>query len=157
MAQAGQLILAALIGLLIGAALGLGLWRLWLARRQARETRAQQVHIIESLEVLCRAVEQKQVELSEASIRISALLDCLPDSIEPKVDLAAIHQFAETCRQFDRGEQRQELTPRARFQQDSRRWQMEEDQNEVINQATRRLAKVLPAWRSGLGIQGSAE
>ncbi len=57
------------------------------------------------------------------------LLDCLPDSIEPKVDLAAIHQFAETCQQFDRGEQRQELTPRARFQQDSRRWQSREALN----------------------------
>ncbi|MBD3645266.1 DUF2489 domain-containing protein, partial [Alcanivorax sp.] len=67
-------------------------------------------------------------------------------------DLAAIHQFAETCRQFDRGEQRQELTPRARFQQDSHRWQLEEDQDEVVNQATRRLAKVLPTWRIGLGI-----
>ena len=152
MIQAGQLILAALIGLFIGAVLGLVLWRIWLARREARETRAQQVHILDSLEVLCRAVDQKQVELSEASIRISALLDCLPESIEPKVDLAAIHQFAETCRQFDRGEQRQELTPRARFQQDSHRWQLEEDQDEVVNQATRRLAKVLPTWRIGLGI-----
>ncbi len=47
MAQAGQLILAALIGLLIGAALGLVLWRFWLARRETREIRAQQVHIIE--------------------------------------------------------------------------------------------------------------
>ena len=65
MAQAGQLILAALIGLLIGAALGLVLWRFWLARRETREIRAQQVHIIESLDVLCRAVEQKQVELEE--------------------------------------------------------------------------------------------
>ena len=152
MAQAGHLLLAGLIGVLIGAGVGLVLWRFWLARREARETHAQQVHIIESLDVLCRAVEQKQVELSEASIRISALLDCLPDSIEPKVDLAAIHQFAETCQQFDRGEQRQELTPRARFQQDSRRWQLEEDQDEVVNQATRRLAKVLPTWRSGLGV-----
>ncbi len=152
MAEAGQILLAALIGLLIGAVLGLLAWRLWARRQQAQQARAQQSQILDSLDVLCRAVAQKQVELSEASIRISALLDCLPDSIEPKVDLAAIHQFAQTCQQFDRGDQRRELTPRARFQQDSRRWQLEEDQSDVVNQATRRLAEVLPSWRQGLGL-----
>ncbi|MBU85467.1 DUF2489 domain-containing protein [Alcanivorax sp.] len=152
MSQAGQIMLAAVIGLLIGAALGLMIWRYWLAHREKQAARAQQVQILDSLDVLCRAVEQKQVELSEASIRISALLDCLPDSVEPKVDLASIHQFAETCQQFDRGEQRQGLTARARLEQDSHRWQLEEEQSEVLNQATRRLAKVLPTWRNGLGI-----
>tara|TARA_B100000676_G_scaffold311778_1_gene382957 strand:+ start:483 stop:941 length:459 start_codon:yes stop_codon:yes gene_type:complete len=152
MAEAGQIMLAAIVGLLIGAALGLLIWRFWASRREKQALRSRNLQILDSLEVLCRAVEQKQVELSEAAIRISALLDCLPDTIEPKVDLAAIHQFAETCEQFDRGEKRQGLTPRARFQQDSRRQQMEADQDEVVNQAAQRLAEVLPAWRSALGL-----
>ena len=152
MAEAGQIMLAAIVGLLIGAALGLLIWRFWASRREKQALRSRNLQILDSLEVLCRAVEQKQVELSEAAIRISALLDCLPDTIEPKVDLAAIHQFAETCEQFDRGENRQGLTPRARFQQDSRRQQMEADQDEVVNQAAQRLAEVLPAWRSALGL-----
>ncbi len=43
------------------------------------------------------------------------MLDSLPADISPKVDVAAVHQFAETCQQFDRGEVRQGLTARARY------------------------------------------
>ncbi len=82
MSLAWQILLAALIGLVIGTVLGLLLWRLWLARQQRRETIKQQGAVLDSLEVLCMAVAQKQVELSEAAIRISALLDTLPETIK---------------------------------------------------------------------------
>ncbi len=91
MAIAGQVVLAIVIGLLIGSVLGLLIWKAWMVRhrkalRLAEQERsvAQYTHILDSLEVLCRAVEQKQVELSEAAIRISALLDSLPADISPE-------------------------------------------------------------------------
>lgn len=155
MSLAWQIVLAALIGLVIGALLGLVVWRVWLARQQRQAERKQQLAVLDSLEVLCMALAQDQVELSEAAIRISALLDTLPESIAPKVDLADFHQFAETCQQFDRGESRQALTPRMRHQQDSYRWQLEEEYKERLEACAQRLETVLPAWRSGLGVSSS--
>ena len=81
MAMAGQVALAIVIGLLIGSVLGLLIWKAWMVRhrkalRLAEQERsvAQYTHILDSLEVLCRAVEQKQVELSEAAIRAVRLV-----------------------------------------------------------------------------------
>lgn len=155
MTLAWQIILAALAGLVIGALLGLLVWRLWMARQQRDERLKQQVAVLDSLEVLCMALAQKQVEPSEAAIRISALLDTLPDTISPKVDLSDFHQFAQTCQQFDRGENRQALTARMRHQQDSYRWQLEEEYKERLEASAQRLETVLPAWRSGLGASAS--
>ena len=85
MAMAGQVVLAIVIGLLIGSVLGLLIWKAWMVRhrkalRLAEQERsaAQYTQILDSLEVLCRAVDQKQVELIEAAIRISALLTACP-------------------------------------------------------------------------------
>ena len=157
MAMAGQVVLAIVIGLLIGAVLGLLVWKVWMARHRKAlilgeegRSAAKYTQILDSLEVLCRAIDQKQVELSEAAIRISALLDSLPADIAPKVDVAAIHPFAETCQQFDRGENRDGLTARARHNQDNYRWQLEEEQAAVVGDAVQRLVTVLPSWRSVL-------
>ena len=162
MAMAGQVVLAIVIGLLIGSVLGLLIWKGWMVRHRkalmlAEQDRnaAQYTQILDSLEVLCRAIDQKQVELSEAAIRISALLDSLPADISPKVDVAAVHQFAETCQQFDRGEVRQGLTARARYNQDNYRWQLVEEQAAVVGEAVQRLVTVLPSWRSVL-LSGSS-
>lgn len=162
MAMAGQVVLAIVIGLMIGSALGLLIWKAWMVRHRkalklAEQDRsaAQYTQILDSLEVLCRAINQKQVELSEAAIRISALLDSLPADISPKVDVAAIHQFAQTCQQFDRGESRKSLTARARRSQDSYRWQLEDEQTEVVGVAVQRLVTVLPSWRTVL-LPGSS-
>ena len=152
MAFVWQVLCAALAGLVIGSLLGLVGWRWWLARRHKTEQRVQQSGVLDSLEVLCKALEQQQVEVSEAAIRISALLDTLPASISPKVDLSDIHQFAQTCQQFDRGQARHNLTPKARHEQDKYRWQLDEENRERIRAAAQRLVTVLPDWRSGLGI-----
>ena len=146
-----QITLAAITGLVIGALLGLLVWRIWMSRKQREEVLKQQVAVLDSLEVLCMAMAQKQVELSEAAIRISALLDTLPESISPKVDVSDFHQFAQTCQQFDRGDRRHSLTPRVRHQQDSYRWQLEEEYKERLEACAQRLETVLPTWRSGLG------
>lgn len=155
MSLAWQIILAALAGLVIGTLLGLLAWRIWLRRTEREARRKQQMSVLDSLEVLCMAMAQNQVELSEAAIRVSALLDTLPDSITPKVDLSDFHQFAETCQQFDRGETRKALTPRMRHQQDSYRWQLEAEYRDRLDACAQRLETVLPAWRSGLGLSSS--
>lgn len=152
MSLAWQIMIALVTGLLIGTVLGLVLWRWWLARQQKAASQKRQRGVLDSLDILCRALDQEQVESSEAVIRMSALLDCLPDSIEPKIDVAAIHQLAQACDQFSRGEARQTLTPRERMRQDKQRWWLEKEQKEGVKMATQRLFSALPAWRTGLGL-----
>ncbi|MCC4309594.1 DUF2489 domain-containing protein [Alcanivorax marinus] len=145
-----KLILAVLVGLAIGAALGGLAWR-WMARRQerARQT-ARYRELVDSLDVLSRALLQGQVDSSEASIRMAVLLDCLPPDVAPKVDLAAIHQLAEDCGGFDRGEERRRLTPAERNRQDLARLQLEDDQNPAVLAAAGRLQGVIGEWRTRL-------
>ncbi|MFP1683550.1 DUF2489 domain-containing protein [Alloalcanivorax sp. C16-1] len=145
-----KLILAVLVGLAIGAALGALVWR-WMARRQERARQAARYReLVDSLDVLSRALLQGQVDSSEASIRMAVLLDCLPADVAPKVDLAAIHQLAEACDDFDRGEARQRLTPAERNRQDLARLQLEDDQNPAVLAAAGRLQEVIGEWRTRL-------
>ena len=104
--MAWKLVLVALMGLAIGALLGMLILRASRKREERRRQAARHLDVLENLSILCRALLQEQVDSAEASIRISVLLDCLPQGIEPKVDLAAIHRLAEDCGHFTRGEQR---------------------------------------------------
>lgn len=148
-----KLLLAVVAGLAIGVALGALVWR-WMALRQRGQQRqrhlAQHHNVIDSLEILSRALLQGQVDSSEASIRMSVLLHSLPADVRPKVDLAAIHQLAEACAGFHRGEQRQRLAPRERNRQDFARLQLEDEQADAVRAATARLHDVLDRWRTRL-------
>jgi len=91
--MAWKLVLVALMGLAIGALLGMLILRASRKREERRRQAARHLDVLENLSILCRALLQEQVDSAEASIRISVLLDCLPQGIEPKVDLAAIHRL----------------------------------------------------------------
>ncbi|UWN47869.1 hypothetical protein ASALC70_00043 [Alcanivorax sp. ALC70] len=143
-----KLILAALAGLAIGAALGGLIWR-WMARRQERRRQAaRHREVVASLDVLSRALLQGQVDSSEATIRMSVLLDCLPQDVQPKVDVAAIHRLAEDVGGFDRGETRRQLSARERNRQDLDRLRLEDEQSEAVLAATRRLQDVINQWQA---------
>ncbi|WP_101675663.1 DUF2489 domain-containing protein [Alloalcanivorax mobilis] len=145
--MAWKLVLAALLGLAIGAALGALAWR-WMARRQRRRDQARRYReILDSLGILCRALLENQVESSEASIRISVLLDCLPGGLQPRVDVAALHRLAHDCAVFHRGENRRQLSRVARDGEDRRRRDLELAQAPAVRAATQRLAGVIDDWR----------
>tara|TARA_R100000655_G_scaffold82091_1_gene121560 strand:+ start:498 stop:950 length:453 start_codon:yes stop_codon:yes gene_type:complete len=146
--MAWKLLLVALMGLAIGALLGMLILRVSRKREERRRQAARHLDVLDNLSILCRALLQEQVDSAEASIRISVLLDCLPQGIEPKVDLAAIHRLAEECGDFTRGEQRRELAPAERNRQDVARLRLEEEQGAAVHAAAQRLAGVLEAWRA---------
>lgn len=148
----GALILAVLGGLVIGMGLGLLVVRGSARRRARRDRRRRQLTILDSLDVLGRSLLQGQVDASEASIRMSVLLDCLPVDIEPKADLAAIHRLAHDCAPFARGDDRRALKPVERHRQDFQRLRLEQDQAEAVQAATRRLNAVLGEWRRRLDV-----
>ena len=142
--MAWKLVLVALMGLAIGALLGMLILRASRKREERRRQAARHLDVLENLSILCRALLQEQVDSAEASIRISVLLDCLPQGIEPKVDLAAIHRLAEDCGHFTRGEQRN--------RQDVARLRLEEEQGAAVRAAAERLAGVLDAWRARVAV-----
>tara|TARA_R100001143_G_C3284137_1_gene98124 strand:+ start:26 stop:478 length:453 start_codon:yes stop_codon:yes gene_type:complete len=146
--MAWKLVLVALMGLAIGALLGMLILRASRKREERRRQAARHLDVLENLSILCRALLQEQVDSAEASIRISVLLDCLPQGIEPKVDLAAIHRLAEACSDFTRGEQRRSLAPAERNRQDAARLRLEEEQGAAVRAAAERLAGVLDTWRA---------
>lgn len=150
--MAWKLLLAALIGLAIGAFLGILILRSSRKREERRRQAARHLDVLDNLSILCRALLQEQVDSAEASIRISVLLDCLPQGIEPRVDLAAIHRLAEECGEFTRGEQRRELAPAERNRQDVARLRLEEEQGAAVRGAAERLAGVLDAWRADVAV-----
>ena len=147
-------LISALVGLVIGAGLGVLIVGVWKRKAERVRLAAQHEALIESLDVLAQAVEQEQIEISEAAIRMSHLLAQLPETVGQvaNVDLSAIHQLALACDAFSRAEQRKGLTPRARHEEDKRRYQLEKDNQDVFKQAVQRLASVLPAWRSALSL-----
>lgn len=146
----GALISAAIGGLLIGVALGVLIVRGRARCRARRDNRRRHAAILDSLDVLGRSLLQGQVDASEASIRISVLLDCLPPDIQPKADLAAIHRLADDCAGFARGDARRALKPMERHRQDFQRLQLEEEQADAVQAAARRLSAVLDEWRRRL-------
>ena len=143
--MAWKLVLVALMGLAIGALLGMLILRASRKREERRRQAARHLDVLENLSILCRALLQEQVDSAEASIRISVLLDCLPQGIEPKVDLAAIHRLAEDCGHFTRGEQR-------RASQGGRSPSYTEEQGAAVRAAAERLAGVLDAWRARVAV-----
>lgn len=148
--MAWEITLAVLLGLLIGTALGIVTVTILARRRAHRESVHRHASVLESLDILSRTLLQGQVDFSEASIRMSVLLDCLPSEIQPKVDLAAIHQLASDCAVFDRGEARRALPKSDRTRQDFQRLQLEDNQQPAVRAATERLASVLSEWRQQL-------
>ncbi len=81
-----------------------------------QQTDLQRESINKSIQILCRALIAKQVESSEASLRISALLDSLGIPSDERKDFAAIDAMAASIRHIpiltewkalDRNERRQ--------------------------------------------------
>lgn len=145
---------ALMLGALIGAILGKVLWHIYLDRREQRLHLQRQASrhsdLLDSLEVICRAVIQKQMDLSEAVIRLDVLLDSVPEGTAPKVDLSAIHQLAQQCQQFSRGEARKALSARDRNRQDVQRWHLESQHMASSTRAIEQLFEVIPRWREQL-------
>ena len=116
---------------------------------KAREsaTEARQEAVLQGLEVLARAIVQRQVNLTEGALRISALLDNLSTVPQPLVDTSAIHQLAEAASGFAVGRQREALEAAERRRQDKARQSLEAQYDEAVRSAAARLLDVIPQWR----------
>lgn len=123
----------ALIVFVLSIYLGIILNRLRLQKRKHDQTAAflenknQERHLyrVESIKTICLATIQHQCEISEACIRIKKLLEFYPE-IESKSDYQVLQEMYEQIKDFDVLESRNALTKQQKFQQDNRRFAIEE-------------------------------
>jgi len=119
---------------IIIAALGAYAGRLlYLLKRQSIQRKsaiAQRVtRICESVDVICKAMEQQQCELSEGAIRVCNLLNALPIADIPDFNqqFPAIYSLFEQVRHFAVLKERAALSKREKYQQDKSRGQIESE------------------------------
>ena len=140
------IVFATLAGLTILAA---ALWvTVFQRRRGARSARhARQQLVLDGIEVLARSMVQQQVNLTEASIRITALLDHLVDVPEPVVDTGPLRQFVEDTSGFVWGARRAALVPAERRRQDQARQALEVQHEAVVLAVAQAILDAMPTWR----------
>ncbi|MBZ2187954.1 DUF2489 domain-containing protein [Alcanivorax sp. JB21] len=142
-------ILFALAIILALAAYALWLWRRVWQRARADEQRrhAGQDALLDQMEIMCRAVLQQQMNLTEGALRLASLLDKLRERPPHPLDLGPIHQLADSAAAFAIGAERDALPREERRRQDSARQALEAEQEEAVVASVTRLLAALPEWR----------
>ncbi|WP_111656527.1 DUF2489 domain-containing protein [Isoalcanivorax indicus] len=148
------LILVAAVIIVLLVACAIGLWRrVWQREREAMERQHQtQKDLLDQMEIVCRSLQQDQMNVTEGALRLASLLDKLTARPPQPLDLAAIHQLAEDASGLAIGGARQALPDAERRKQDRARQQLEMGQTEAVVAAAGRLLQALPAWRLHLQL-----
>lgn len=141
-----------LFAIILIAALGayaLWLWRqVWQrARDDERRQRAGQEALLDQMEIMCRAILQKQMNITEGALRLASLLDKLSARPPQPLDLASIHHLADQASVFAIGAARETLPRDERQRQDRAREMLEAEQEEALMSSVTRLLAALPDWR----------
>ncbi len=134
--------------------LGLGLYAAWMwmqvyKREMARDDFLGNRYeaVLKGLDVIGRSMVEEQVNVTEAALRLSTLLDNLARQPEPSVDLEPIYRLAREAQPLAIGAQRDALDPAERERQDEFREKLEREHGEAAITAARQLLAVLPYWR----------
>ena len=145
------------VGVLI--ILALACYAIWLWRQVWRREQEMQVlrhrteaSLLDQMDIVCRALVQGQMNVTEGALRLEALLDKLTMRPPEPLDLAAIHQLAADATGFDIGAARNALEAHERRAQDAARQQLESAQEAAVVASARRLLESLPAWRLHLQL-----
>lgn len=148
------LILAAAVIIALLVSYAIWLWRqVWQRERAAMERQHQtQKDLLDQMEIVCRSLQQEQMNVTEGALRLVYLLDKLTARPPQPLDLAAIHQLAEDAGDLAIGAARQALPKDTRREQDQRREQLESAQQAAVVAAAARLLEALPAWRLHLQL-----
>ncbi|WP_416885124.1 DUF2489 domain-containing protein [Marinospirillum sp.] len=146
--QTAAILLAAAISFLIplaGYALHLHLEakrQLALAEeKRSQENRQARINLFENLAIMAQAVEQDQVNLTEACLRIRVLLDLLEEGrYVQREDLQVFDEVHQKAKHLATHQAREDLPPQEREQQDKQRRALEEQYEARIRQGAQALA-----------------
>ncbi|MCP8898393.1 DUF2489 domain-containing protein [Gilvimarinus xylanilyticus] len=138
----GALIIAVLGGVAVYYVLQLRALR----QRQAQQLQAleaeqvaQRKRINKSIEILSTALESDELSLTEASIRLSVLLDSLEVEESVREEFSAFYQLREATSHIPILKAWKELTPRQQLQFDKERLQHEATYGEFVRDAAKRI------------------
>lgn len=97
--------------------------------RQKKIINTRVQRICESVDVICKAMEQQQCEISEGAIRVCNLLNALPIKSPPQFEqeFPMIYALFEKVRHFPILKDRQALSKKQKYQQDRERGQIESE------------------------------
>jgi len=98
-----------------------------------------QLGLIESLDILCRAMIDEQVEISEGCMRIKVLLDHLDASLHNDSDYQVFNQVFELIEHMPRFAQRKEVSRRELEKLDEERFEVEQKFRTDAIRASRQL------------------
>ena len=138
--------LASLVVLVLTVIAGYYLWLLYQQKQKLKlaeqETRAElarkRKYINDSIQILARGTLQSQLTLTEASIRISTLLDSLPVAPEVQKEYIAFYQLAEKTAHIPIMEDWKALSKKEKFNFDRQREEFEFQHADAIMAAAER-------------------
>jgi hypothetical protein len=99
---------------------------------------AREISILESIETISKGVVQDQCEVSEGCLRIKKLKDLLPYFAD-EIDLSVFDQMYAEIADFATLDARKELSNQARFDQDKKRFSVENEYADKIKETSRDL------------------
>lgn len=147
-------ILLGLVTLFLGVYLGVLISRLKAQKRKQEnsEQKVQEIlverdtHLRESIITISRAAVQNQCELSEACIRVKKLLENYPD-IALQSEFEIISRMFNELREFDYLEARKAISKQERFNQDKKRFMVEDKFRDPMLKALTKLIEVFEKRR----------
>ena len=112
-------------------------------QQELDQLRAQrEASIKESISILARAVINQQCEVSEGCLRIKKLLELIHIDINTN-EIDAIEKMYDEIKDFAYLDARDALTKQEKFQQDNKRFKIEEKYQESVKQACQELLSYL--------------
>lgn len=102
-----------------------------------------QAELKSSVRTLCLCLVQNQVELSEGCWRVKLHLDHLFPIASDREDFHAFYRMFDEISSFDTHEKRNDLSKQERFNQDKKRFEIEERYRDEIIEASQKLLSVL--------------
>jgi hypothetical protein len=107
-------------------------------KKEAEAALKRELFILESIEIITKGVIQDQCEVSEGVLRIKNLKDQL-EYMSMDMDFQVIDQMYNEIQSFDTLESRSELSKQERFNQDKKRFAIENEYKDRVVESCRDL------------------
>jgi len=102
-----------------------------------------QAYIIESIQVICKTIQNEDMNLSEGAIRLKVLSDNLPFSDDERASFTAIEALYLEVSELDTHENRKNLDKKERMKQDLKRHKAEVKHQDAFLAAVENLSNAV--------------
>ncbi|MAZ49603.1 MAG: hypothetical protein CME65_13665 [Halobacteriovoraceae bacterium] len=103
-------------------------------------------YVVDSLDIIALATIQNQCDASECCIRVKNLIDYFPE-LSAKTELQVFHQMYEEIKDFPTHEKRKEQSKQKTFEQDKRRFRIEDKYRDRLLKSLETLREELKSYQ----------